>query len=126
MRTFVFSAELSASGETFIRDFLYKLFSSVQQARYVAPVPPRAPYRALGMPFAPPRPYKGCYGRYCVPYPREMARMASATTRTLHNKYIIIIIKLARAGPRARVARARGRRVVGSSTDINIILLYII
>jgi hypothetical protein len=92
----------------------------------VAPVPPRAPYRALGMPFAPPRPYKGCYGRYCVPYPREMARMASATTRTLHNKYIIIIIKLARAGPRARVARARGRRVVGSSTDINIILLYII
>ena len=81
MRTFVVSAELSASGEIFIRDFLYKLFSSVQQARYVAPVPPRAPYRALGMPFAPPRPYKGCYGRYCVPCPRETARMATATTR---------------------------------------------
>ena len=73
----------------------------------MAPVPPRAPYRALGMPFAPPRPYKGCYGRYCVPYPREMARMASATTRTLHNKYIIIVIKIARGPARERAWRAR-------------------
>ena len=50
--TFVVSAELSTSGEIFIRDFPYKLFSSVQKAHCVALAPPRSPYRALGMPFA--------------------------------------------------------------------------
>jgi hypothetical protein len=63
-------------------------FSPVLQASCVTPTPPRAPYTALGMPFAPPRPYKSFYGRYCVPYSRETARMASATTSTLCTMHV--------------------------------------
>ena len=46
----------------------------------------------------------------CHTLARETARMASATTRTLHNKYIIIVIKIARGPARERAWRARDQK----------------
>jgi hypothetical protein len=65
------------TGPIFDRDFLYKPFSPVQWACSLVPMAPSTSYGTLIEPIAPPRPHKSCYGRCCVPHPRETARMGT-------------------------------------------------